>query len=165
MYKGVSNNFIDMADVHETKVGTLKDDIMNLLHLMSNNISKRFDDLSNSQKQFDKHLSAIDEQLDSRISTLNKRLLDNLSEQVGKPINEFKEHIDTRLDKRNENTDSKLDQVMDTELGDFGSESDNAVSYTHLDVYKRQQLRFLLTTCCSRKYLHFQHFSFLCYFL
>ena len=43
-------------------------------------------ELNNSQKQYDKWLSAIDRQLDSRVSTINKQMLDNVSEQFGRQL-------------------------------------------------------------------------------
>ena len=102
-------------------------------------------------KQFDKRLSAIDEQLvsvDSRISTIQKQMLDT--------VNDIKKRAEKRkrgTDKLNENKESKLNQVIDDKVSDGVSVNDNyndmtnnngdiienvAVSYTHLDVYKRQ---------------------------
>ena len=79
-------------------------------------MNEKFNELRNSQNQFDKWLSAIEEKLVDCIVAQNKQMLDNLSEQVGKQINEFKEHIDAKF---YENKEVKFDQVVDNEIGDF----------------------------------------------
>ena len=80
--------------------------------------------IDNSIKNIDVKFNEIDSQISERV---DKQINEN-NEKLINSMNEYNNEMEFKINKYNTETECKLNSVV-------------AVSYTHLDVYKRQVLR------------------------
>ena len=127
-----------------------------------NNKLNQFDDKLNQfddkLNQFDEQFNDIKKEIKKQGCNLDKRLneigttLDKIELENEKEINKFELNKDDKVSSSGNDDKINKNMVLEDNSVDIGSDNEilmrvEAVSYTHLDVYKRQMYIFLRFDC------------------
>ena len=112
---------------------------MNAINTRCDNIREQI--LESVDGKFNEKICEITENIESKINDVNEKMTDKIKTQVKEQYVEIESKCINKINEHNNDIEIKIMEVENV-CKQSMQESMGAVSYTHLDVYKRQTSMF-----------------------